>query len=201
MNFNDKKIKLLFMVLGICIGIFIVFYQVFDKEPQGDLNLDEELALETESNSEPVSVEEVKNIFVDIKGAVHNEGVYEAREGMRVKDIVDLAGGFIEEAEVRQVNMAERVEDEMVIYVPRIGEELTEVDSNTISDKAKGKVSLNKATQEEFETLSGIGPSKAAAIISYREENGPFKKLEDLMQVSGIGEKSFEKIKDSLKLN
>lgn len=189
------------MVLGICIGIFIVFYQVFDKEPQGDLNLDEELALETESNSEPVSVEEVKNIFVDIKGAVHNEGVYEAREGMRVKDIVDLAGGFIEEAEVRQVNMAERVEDEMVIYVPRIGEELTEVDSNTISDKAKGKVSLNKATQEEFETLSGIGPSKAAAIISYREENGPFKKLEDLMQVSGIGEKSFEKIKDSLKLN
>ncbi|WP_453994845.1 helix-hairpin-helix domain-containing protein [Bacillus nitroreducens] len=201
MNFNDKKIKLLFMVLGICIGIFIVFYQVFDKEPQGDLNLDEELALETESNLEPVSVEEAKNIFVDIKGAVHNEGVYEAREGMRVKDIVDLAGGFIEEAEVRQVNMAERVEDEMVIYVPRIGEELTEVDSNTISDKAKGKVSLNKATQEEFETLSGIGPSKAAAIISYREENGPFKKLEDLMQVSGIGEKSFEKIKDSLKLN
>jgi len=200
-NFNDKKIKLLFMVLGICIGIFIVFYQVFDKEPQGDLNLDEELALETESNLEPVSVEEAKNIFVDIKGAVHNEGVYEAREGMRVKDIVDLAGGFIEEAEVRQVNMAERVEDEMVIYVPRIGEELTEVDSNTISDKAKGKVSLNKATQEEFETLSGIGPSKAAAIISYREENGPFKKLEDLMQVSGIGEKSFEKIKDSLKLN
>src|SRR5690606_20651610 len=199
--FNDKKIKLLFMVLGICIGIFIVFYQVFDKEPQGDLNLDEELALETESNLEPVSVEEAKNIFVDIKGAVHNEGVYEAREGMRVKDIVDLAGGFIEEAEVRQVNMAERVEDEMVIYVPRIGEELTEVDSNTISDKAKGKVSLNKATQEEFETLSGIGPSKAAAIISYREENGPFKKLEDLMQVSGIGEKSFEKIKDSLKLN
>lgn len=119
---------------------------------------------------------------------------------MRIKDVVDMAGGFTEDANKTQVNLAERVEDEMVIYVPRIGEN-TDLEISSQSQKNDGKVSLNGGTQAELETLTGIGPSKAAAIIAFREENGPFKQLEDLLQVSGIGEKSFEKIKDELKLN
>ncbi|MEH7236093.1 helix-hairpin-helix domain-containing protein [Bacillus sp. JJ1562] len=200
MNFKDKKMKLIFMICGICIVMFIVFYHFFGRETELEPNInEEELVLEPVVEEEPL-VDEVKVILVDIKGAVHNEGVFEVGEGMRVKDVVDIAGGFTEDAEHRQVNLAERVVDEMVIYVPRIGEN-TEIKTSGLSSKDDGKVSLNKGTQAELETLTGIGPSKAAAIIAYREENGPYKQLEDLLQVSGIGEKSFEKIKDELKLN
>ncbi len=202
MNFKDKKIKLIILICGICLVILIVFYQFFGHETNAEPNMDEaEWILEPPVEDEPIVEEEVRVILVDIKGAVHNEGVFEAKEGMRVKDVVELAGGFTEDAEHKQVNLAQRVEDEMVIYVPRIGEEDIEMGTSSPSQKNDGKVSLNKGTQAEFETLTGVGPSKAAAIIAYREENGSFKQLEDLLQVSGIGEKSFEKIKDNLKLN
>ncbi|MEH7384041.1 helix-hairpin-helix domain-containing protein, partial [Bacillus sp. JJ1521] len=201
MNFKDKKIKLIFMICGICLVIFIVFYQIFGHETNAEPDIEEnELMLEPVVEDEPVVEEAVKVILVDIKGAIHNEGVFEAKEGMRVKDVVEMAGGFTEDAEHKQVNLAQRVEDEMVIYVPRIGEEI-EIETSSQLQKNDGKVSLNKGTQAELETLTGIGPSKAAAIIAYREENGPFKQLEDLLQVSGIGEKSFEKIKEQIKLN
>ncbi|MCC3356651.1 helix-hairpin-helix domain-containing protein [Bacillus sp. REN16] len=201
MSIKDNRIKLLVIICGICLIIFVVFYFIFGRETNAEPNIEEEeLLLEPVIEDVPVVEEEVKVILVDIKGAVHNEGVFEVQEGMRVKDVVLMAGGFTEEAEHVQVNLAERVQDEMVIYVPRIGEEIT-IGTSGHSQKDEGKVSLNKGTQAELETLSGIGPSKAAAIISYREEHGPFKQLEDLLEVSGIGEKSFEKIKDQIKLN
>lgn len=179
MNFKDKKLKLIFIICGICVVILFVFYTILENETRADSNIEEEeLALEPVIEEEPVIVEEeIKIILVDIKGAVHNEGVFEAKDGMRVKDVVEMAGGFTEDAEHRQVNLAQRVEDEMVIYVPRIGEAI-EVEISSTSQAEDGKVSLNKATQAELETLTGIGPSKAAAILAYREENGPFKQLE-----------------------
>ncbi|MEH7223184.1 helix-hairpin-helix domain-containing protein [Bacillus sp. JJ1566] len=201
MNFKDKKMKIIFLISGICLVFFIVFYHISGRETKLESSMDEEeLVLEPVVEDDPVVEEKVKVIVVDIKGAVHNEGVFEVQDGMRVKDVVEMAGGFTEDAEHRQVNLAERVGDEMVIYVPRIGEN-TEIETSGFSNKDDGKVSLNKGTQTELETLTGIGPSKAAAIIAYREENGPFNQLEDLLQVSGIGEKSFDKIKDELKLN
>ncbi|MFS0822630.1 helix-hairpin-helix domain-containing protein [Bacillus sp. 1P02SD] len=201
MNFKNKKFKLMIIVCGICLVTFIAFYRIFGQETKAEPNIEEEeLLLEPVVEEKTVVEEEVTVILVDIKGAVFNEGVFEVQEGMRIKDVVDMAGGFTEDANKTQVNLAERVEDEMVIYVPRMGEN-TEWEISSQSQKNDGKVSLNGGTQAELETLSGIGPSKAAAIIAYREENGPFKQLEDLLQVSGIGEKSFEKIKDELKLN
>ncbi len=200
MSLRDKRIKLILMICGGCLLMFLVFYHTFGKEPKAELKIEDNLTSEIEIEEGVVVEEVVKTILVDIKGAVHYEGVVEAQEGMRVKDVIDKAGGFTEEANVRQVNLAERVEDEMVIYVPTQGE-ILEVESTELLQKDKGKVSLNKATQAELETLSGIGPAKAATILAYRDENGPFKQLEDLLQVNGIGEKSFEKIKDELTLN
>ncbi|MEH7379882.1 helix-hairpin-helix domain-containing protein [Bacillus sp. JJ1533] len=200
MNLKDKKLKLTVIISGICLVIFFVLFQIWGHETKVEPIEEEELMLEPNVGEEAGVEEEIKVILVDIKGAIHNEGVFEAKDGMRVKDVVEMAGGFTEDAEHRQVNLAQRVEDEMVIYVPRIGES-PEIESSSLPYKEDGKVSLNKGTQADFETLTGIGPSKAAAIIAFREENGPFKQLEDLLQVSGIGEKSFEKIKDELKLN
>jgi len=200
MNFREKKIKLFIICCGVCLVIFIVFYNIFDHGTRAEpYEVEEDLLFEPNVEEETDAEEEIKVILVDIKGAVHNENVYKAEDGMRIKDIIVMAGGFTEDANINQVNLAQRVEDEMVIYVPRIGEDF-EMDSS-LSPKGDGKISLNKGAQADFETLSGIGPSKAAAIIAFREENGPFKQLEDLMEVSGIGEKSFEKIRDKLKLN
>ncbi len=200
MNFREKKIKLFIICCGVCLVIFIVFYHIFDHGTSAEpYEVEKDLLFEPNVEEETDAEEEIKVILVDIKGAVHNENVYEAEAGMRIKDIIVMAGGFTEDANINQVNLAQRVEDEMVIYVPRIGEDF-EMESS-LSTKSEGKISLNKGTQADFETLSGIGPSKAAAIIAFREENGPFKQLEDLMEVSGIGEKSFEKIRDKLKLN
>ena len=143
---------------------------------------------------------------VDIKGAVSNEGVYTAAEGDRIEDIVRKAGGLADDANPESINLAQRVEDQMVIHVMRKGEEpkmaLAEpqiTGTGKAPTEAKGqKININSASEEELQNITGIGPSKASAIIQYREEQGPFSSVEDLMNISGIGEKTFEKMKDQV---
>ncbi|AKS38982.1 competence protein ComEA [Anoxybacillus gonensis] len=142
--------------------------------------------------------EEETSVFVDVKGAVKRAGVYEVAATSRIRDVIEMAGGLTEEADETKINLAMKVHDEMVIYVPKKGEEISELaDMHTI-DQSNGKVNINTATAEQLQTLQGIGPAKASAIIAYREEHGPFQKAEDLLNVSGIGEKSFEKIKEQI---
>ncbi len=140
-------------------------------------------------------------MYVDIKGAVKLPGMYEVTSDMRVLNVIDMAGGLKETADDSQVNFSQRIEDQMVIYIPVEGEELSETviagkNSNTanISKDEDGKVNLNQATKEELMTLSGVGEKKAEKIIEYREENGSFKTIEDLKNVNGFGEKSFESL-------
>ena len=139
------------------------------------------------------------SIVVDVKGAVKRVGVYEVAPESRVHDVIQLAGGFTDEADETKVNLAMKVHDEMVIYVPKKGEEIT-TESATMNDasRSSGKININTATAEQLQTLDGIGPAKASAIIAYREEHGPFQKVEDLLHVSGIGQKSLEKIKEQI---
>ncbi|KHF31269.1 ComE operon protein 1 [Anoxybacillus sp. BCO1] len=140
--------------------------------------------------------EEQTSVFVDVKGAVKRAGVYEVAPTSRIRDVIEIAGGLTEEADETKVNLAMKVRDEMVIYVPKKGEEISELaDMHTTTDGSNGKVNINTATAEQLQTLQGIGPAKAAAIIAYREEHGPFQKAEDLLNVSGIGQKSLEKNK------
>ncbi|NKC69103.1 helix-hairpin-helix domain-containing protein [Vagococcus fluvialis] len=140
-------------------------------------------------------------MYVDIKGAVKLPGMYEVTSDMRVLNVIDMAGGLKETADDSKVNFSQRIEDQMVIYIPVEGEELSETviagtNSNTanISKDEEGKVNLNQATKEELMTLSGVGDKKAEKIIEYREENGSFKTIEDLKNVNGFGEKSFESL-------
>ena len=147
-----------------------------------------------------VSTTQETVIFVDIKGAVKNPGVYQMKVGDRVKDALDAAGGLTEEADSQKVNLAKRLEDQMVIVVPKVGEEAEEIPAGATSKEVskEGKVNINTATVEELKTLKGVGEKKAEAIIEYRKKNGSFKTKEDLMKVRGIGKKLFESFEERI---
>ena len=120
--------------------------------------------------------------------------------GDRVKDAIDAAGGLTAEADSQKVNLAQRVEDQMVIVVPKVGEEAEAIPAGATSKEAskEGKVNINTATVEELKTLKGVGEKKAEAIIEYRKKNGSFKTKEDLMKVRGIGKKLFESFQERI---
>ena len=161
-----------------------------------DTKQKEALSLETTSPKETQenSSYNMDEIFVYICGAVQNEGVYEVPAGSRVYEVVQKAGGFTEEAATTYVNQAEIVRDEERIYIPTQNEAL---ELQVLDD---GKVNLNTATKEELMTIPGVGESKADSIVQYREEIGKFQTIEDIMNVSGIKEGLFQKIKDYIKI-
>ena len=138
--------------------------------------------------------------FVDIKGEVRNPGVYQMKVGDRVKDALEAAGGLTAEADSQKVNLAKRLEDQMVIVVPKVGEEAEEIPAGETRNEAtkEGKVNINTATVEELKTLKGVGEKKAEAIIEYRKKNGSFQTKEDLMKVRGIGKKLFESFQERI---
>ena len=157
--------------------------------------------LKTERSS---SQTETQKVFVDIKGAVKNEGVYELSNGSRVTDVVKLAGGFTEDADKKSVNLAEKVTDESVIYVARVDENVAPATTNSQAngsaqqEESSDKINLNTATLAELQTISGIGAKRAQDIIDYRDANGGFSSVDDLANVSGIGEKTLEKLKSEV---
>ncbi|PWA12500.1 competence protein ComE [Pueribacillus theae] len=156
------------------------------------------------NNEEPVEEAAVQEIMIDVKGAVKNPGVYTMEQGDRVIDAIEKSGGLLKNADEKQINLAGMIKDEMVIYVPKHGEEAeTPIVTQNNPNVAEGgdKVKINSASSEELQKLPGIGPAKAEAIISYREENGAFKSVDDLLNVSGIGVKSLEKLKDIITID
>ena len=139
-------------------------------------------------------VEETKEpLIIHIVGAVKNPGVFTLQEGDRVLEAVEKAGGFSEDALRDAVNLAARIYDGQQIYIPREGEE---VPTTVYQGIQQQKININTASQSDLETLPGIGPAKAGAIIQDREKNGPFKSIEEISRVTGIGEKTLEGIRD-----
>lgn len=155
--------------------------------------------------------------YVDIKGAIKVPQVVPVIPGMRVHDVVEMAGGVTGEADQSQVNLAQLVTDQMVIYVPKVGEEVSPSTEALIADskvtesavsESSGDVTsggdlvnINTADTTMLQTLSGIGEKRAADIINYRETNGLFETVDDLDQVSGIGEKTMEKLRPLITVN
>ncbi|WP_318508320.1 helix-hairpin-helix domain-containing protein [Bacillus sp. T3] len=141
--------------------------------------------------------------MIDMKGAIQKPGVYEAKKGERVIDLIERAGGFSDMADQSKVNLAMYVEDQMVIAIPQFGDTETDfVVGTSVGDQSQpDKVNINKADETELETLPGIGPSKSAAIIEYRTTTCPFKSIEEIQSISGIGEKTFEKLKDKITID
>ena len=146
-------------------------------------------------------------VYVDVDGAVASPGVYRLKEGARVSQAIDAAGGLTAEADVTGLNRASKVADGQKIYVPKVGEHQAVTagggaDGGAVvtsgANDAAGLVNINTASAAELQTLSGIGPSVAQSIIDERTKNGPFASVDDLMRVSGIGEKKLAKIKDCI---
>lgn len=146
-------------------------------------------------------------IVVYICGEVNNPGVYELESGSRVFDAINTAGGYSEAACVDEVNLAQVILDEQMIYIPSVEDTMSESwDGNSVissgtqsagtASSSSGKININKASVEELTTIPGIGESKANKIISYRTENGKFNSIEDIMNISGIKEGLFNKVKD-----
>ena len=136
-------------------------------------------------------------LFVDVRGAVAVPGVYELPEKSRVFQAVEAAGGLLPEAKDELVNQAAKLTDGQQIYIPFEGEEAQEAADQAVTD---GRVNINTAGAAELMTLPGIGEAKAADIIAYREANGGFSSTEDIMQVSGIKDAMFQKIRDKIKI-
>ena len=158
-------------------------------------------------NNNPSSQEEEK-IKIYITGEVINPGVYELAVDSRIEDAISIAGGITPNANLHDVNLAFILEDAMKIYIPNTAEEVdaASIISTGSSDMSKSisnestskssKININKASSSELEKIPGVGPSIAQKIITYREENGKFSSIDDLKNVSGIGSKKFESIKD-----
>ena len=145
-----------------------------------------------EGATEGVALDEAA-LLVHVDGAVAVPGVYELSDGDRVKDAVEAAGGLAEGADTSGMNLAARVADGDKVYVPLEGEEAPDADAGG-SGTREPLVNINTATEEELDELPGVGESTARAIVEDRERNGPFALPEDLMRVSGIGEKKFERL-------
>ncbi|EZH67845.1 hypothetical protein DH09_07935 [Bacillaceae bacterium JMAK1] len=177
----------------------VFLWQSFSGQPV-ESNDDEFLlaSLEPIEGEEELEQEEDEllptTLFVDVKGEVINPGVYELQQDDRVVDAIYVAGGLSEYGSDLAINYALKLVDEMVIYVPHIDEAHEQEQNWEASigqDEESTRVNLNQSDEVELQTLPGVGPSKAAAIISYREENGPFKTIEDLTNVPGFGSKTF----------
>ncbi|MBL1229540.1 helix-hairpin-helix domain-containing protein [Enterococcus sp. BWB1-3] len=184
-----------------CCIIFCVYRLIFLKPILSEQPQEEWYAATSTSEAavQESSFEE-EQVYVDVKGAVAVPGIYEVSSEMRVWDVLEMAGGLTESADEKQINLSQRLEDQMVIYVPEEGEEIiSAVDEvNKTNNSQSGKIDLNTADEQALMTLSGIGEKKAQEIIKYREENGRFSSIEELSDISGIGEKTFEKLRDSI---
>lgn len=147
-------------------------------------------------------VEEAQTMVVDIKGAVENPREYVLKQGARVRDLIDAAGGLMADADENRIKFSQILSDEDCIRIYKIGEEVEEdsdIFSGTASEERKsssGKININKASASELQTLPGIGEVKAQSIIDYRESIGAFKSIDELTNITGIGSKTVDKLRD-----
>ena len=200
---KEYKIIVICTGLGLFVGGFFLLKPA-PQTPVKETNLQAEVAAVSKDS---VSENEVKKeepveqdlITVDVKGAVKAPGIYDLPVGSRVNDAVQKAGGLTEQADSKGLNLAQKVSDEALVYVPSKGEEVASqqagsgAPSSTSKDK---KVNLNKASLEELKQVKGLGGKRAQDIIDHREANGKFKSVDELKKVSGIGAKTIEKLKD-----
>ncbi len=163
-----------------------------------DLLADEGKSRRLDKKDEDAALVKGENTcIVYLTGEVKNTGIYEIKEESRLYELIDMAGGFTEDANTDAVNLARFLFDGEQIHIYAKAELETSIDGSKLSARS-GKVSINSADLEDLSSLKGIGESRAQDIIDFRKENGPFKKLEDIMQVKGIKDSLFNKIKDDI---
>ncbi|HEM6372865.1 TPA: helix-hairpin-helix domain-containing protein [Streptococcus suis] len=189
---------------GLLLTTFLIFSQPAKSDqtgltdfPQTEQTLSSQ---EQTDGSSTASSEEPSQLVVDVKGAVAKPGLYTLAAGARVNDAVKAAGGLTSQSDPKSINLAQKLSDEAVVYVASKDENISVVASPTASSAMsqegnESKVNLNTATEADLQTISGIGAKRAADIIAYREANGGFMSVDDLNNVSGIGDKTMESIR------
>ncbi|MEH7798264.1 helix-hairpin-helix domain-containing protein [Bacillus safensis] len=194
----------LYIAAGLIVVIIFSFF-FFTGKGEGSRepsvlkeNKDIQVILEDKQETE----KEPSTIFVEVKGAVRKPGVYTFQSDARVEEAIQRAGGFTSKADSIEINQAAKLEDSMMIYVRKQGEaeretQTASADASAGVEKSEG-VNVNQADAAELQTINGIGPAKAEAIITYREEHGEFQQIEDLRNISGFGEKTIERLKSQL---
>lgn len=205
-----KNKKNIFICSCVCVVIICIIVCFVWEHNNQNVKYD---FIEADNNENEVNIKKDFNepddkIYVYVLGEVNNSGVIEAQYGDRLKDVIEKAGGFTSEADIEKVNLAYQVEDEQKIVIPNVNSKSSDGDGekeyisagagvDIVEGGSKGaKVNINRATQTELETLSGIGPSMANKIIQYRNKNGKFTNVEELKNVPGIGNSKYEAIKD-----
>lgn len=185
--------------------IFLIFFFTGRNEPTDTLSLTTiEQQQPIEQQEQHVEAEpQPAEVTVDVKGAVRHPGVYTFTEEQRIIDAIEAAGGYIDGANSTLINHAQKLTDALVIYVPIIGEEPPQIQAQTAVGIASAsgstenaRININTATESELQELPGIGPAKAQAIVQHRDEHGPFASEEQLTDVSGIGDRTFEQLSD-----
>lgn len=200
---KEYKIIVICAGLGLVLGGFFLLKPVA-QAPSKETNLQAEVTTVSkdstdEKEDKKQKEESVKQdlITVDVKGAVKAPGIYDLPVGSRINDAVQKAGGLTDNADSKSINLAQKISDETLVYVPT-REEVTSQETPSSSSNSKGnkKVNLNKASLEELKQVKGLGAKRAQDIIDHRESNGKFKSVDDLKKISGFGAKTIEKLKD-----
>ena len=202
-----KKQKIIFIIiLAIMVGVII--YYIYSTLYANDFSFsyeDNNLIINDLIEENDINISNLENsdtgtIVVYICGAVNENKVITLKENSRICDAIDAVGGLTDEADLTNINLAYILEDGEKIYIPKKGDEIQNTTISYTNSQNSSKININKATQSELETIPGIGPSTALKIIKYREENGKFSKIEDIKNISGIGEAKYEQMKDYISI-
>ena len=228
-SFKNKKVIGIIIFLFITVTVSLLTYgknrnNVFKDKYMQNIFIDEESISVENSNYEYLNESEKENnkvfsedskenkylqtssnstIVVEIKGEVMKPDVYTLSEGSIIKDLIEMAGGLTNEADISNINRAKEINNHDLIIIRNINDVNmeTEIENNEVSEESNdGKISINNSDISKLKEIPGVGEVKAKSIILYREKNNGFKSIEELKNVDGIGEKTFEKIKDSIKL-
>ena len=214
MSKNKSKTYLVIILLFIIIIGILIYYFINEKNNKIDIVDFNQIYETNEENikNEIISQNNEKGkIKVYITGNINKSGVYEIEKERRIADVIEMAGGIKEGADLTTINLAKKVEDEMKIYIPSKDEEKNNLSKNqnndyvTIGEISKTspniKININLATKEELQKLNGIGEGIAKKIIEYRNKNGKFKTIEEIKNVSGIGDSKYNKKKEFIIVN
>ena len=220
LNLTKKQKIILAIIISIILLITFayIYKNIYNVDESSEIIINNDMQIENnlvqnEENQEN-NLKEEEKVVVHVIGEVNNPGVVTLKEGARIIDAINKAGGKTEEADLSKINLAYVIEDGTQIYIPRINENLNEIElmtqdagsstiiSNSETDNEENskevKVNINTANKEKLETLPGIGETTAQKIIDYREANGKFNSIEDIKNVSGIGDAKFNSLKDKI---
>jgi len=201
-SLTPKQKTVFFIILTIMLGVIIYYIYFSLYSNQFSFKYEEnnliynELVQNSTINTFNMHTKDTTTIVVYICGAVKESKVITLTENSRICDAIDAVGGLTTEADLTNINLAYILEDGEKIYIPKKGEEIQDTSILFNNSSSSNKININNATQTELETIPGIGPTTALKIINYRNENGKFFKIEDIKNVSGIGDSKFNSIKE-----